>query len=200
MSRQKRLIVFTLSFEGFELGGHIHLSVAVVTNVKWNHANGIAGNEELVLLLVVERKGKDAAEVFKEVNSLITLKCKNNLAVAARLEFVLTSIETANFLMVVDLTVHGKYLLPIWREKGLATRFWVYDTQTLVSENGAAATVDTTPVWSAVTDLLTHFQCFLTKSLCLLFYVQYCYYSTHNLSVFIVVFSVCLLYSSRKPD
>ena len=70
--------------------------------------------------------------------------------------------------MIINLTIHGQHLFPVRREQRLSTTLRVNDTQSLVGENGAAATIDTTPVWSAMADLLTHLQCLLTELMRLL--------------------------------
>ena len=86
--------------------------------------------------------------------------------------------------MVIDLTIHSQHLLTVRAVKGLSSAFRVNDAQSLVSKDGRAAAIYSTPVRPAMTDFLTHLQCLVTQSLCLLFDVQYCYYSTHNLLYF----------------
>ena len=76
--------------------------------------------------------------------------------VRTRLEIVLPGIAAANLLMVVDFAVDGQYLTAVGRVQGLSSAFGVDDAQSFVSEYGRATTIYTTPVWSAVTDLLTH--------------------------------------------
>ena len=86
--------------------------------------------------------------------------------------------------MVVYLTVDGQDLFAVWREQWLTAALWVDNTQSLVSEDGCTTTIDTTPVWSAMADLLTQTQCLLSQFLRLLLYMKDCYNSTHNLSFF----------------
>ena len=120
MTWQEWLVALTLAFEGFQLAGYINRAVAVVTNIKRNHANRVAGNEKLVLLFVVEHKGKDAAEVFQEVDALLTIEGQDDLAVRACLELVLTSIATTNLLVVIYLSIDSQHLFVVWREERLS--------------------------------------------------------------------------------
>jgi hypothetical protein len=168
VARQERLVALTLAFQSLEFTGHIDGAVAVISYIKRYHTNGVTGYEELVLLFVVEHKGKDAAEVFEEVDAFLTVESKDYLAVATGLKLILAGIAATNLLVVINLTIDSQYLFTVWREQGLTTTLRVNDAQSLMGKDGRAATVDTTPVRSAVTDLLTHLQRFITQSLCLL--------------------------------
>ena len=53
-----------------------------------------------------------------------------------------------------------------------------------MGQHGTSATVYSTPVWSAMADLLTHLQRFISQCMRLLLNVQYSYYSTHILTFF----------------
>ena len=66
MAGQEWLVAFALAFEGFQLGGDVDGAVSVVADIKRYHADGVAGYQELVALLVVEDEGKDAAELFEQ--------------------------------------------------------------------------------------------------------------------------------------
>ena len=66
MTWQEGLVAFALTFEGFQLRGDINGAVAVVTNVERYNAYRVAGDEELIVLLVVEDEGEDAVKVFEE--------------------------------------------------------------------------------------------------------------------------------------
>ena len=81
--------------------------------------------------------------------------------------------------MVIDFAVDSQHLLLIRRIQRLTTRFRVHDAQTLVGKDGTSATIDTTPVRTAVTDFLTHLQCFLAELMRLLLDIQYSNDSTH---------------------
>ena len=75
MSRQEGLVALTLSFKSLQLRGYVDGAIAVVTNVKRYDANGVAGYQELILLLVVEGEGEDTAKFFEEVYSFVAIEC-----------------------------------------------------------------------------------------------------------------------------
>ena len=128
MAGQERLVVLALALEGFQLRGYVHLSVGIATNVQWDNANWVASNQEFVGFFVVKGKGKDTAQIFQEVDTFFAIQCQDNLAVAARLEIVLTGIAATYLLMVVNLAVNGKHLFVVGREQGLTTRLWINNT------------------------------------------------------------------------
>ena len=107
MPGQERLVTLALAFEGLQFGSHIHLTIAVIADIKGNNTNGIAGNQELIALLVVKHKSENTTQVFQEVDALFTIQRQYHFAVGARLELVLSSIAATNFLMVIDFTIHG---------------------------------------------------------------------------------------------
>ena len=113
MTGQERLVVLALSFERFQFGGHIHLAVGIATDIKGNHTDGVAGNEKLVGLLIVEHEGKDAAQVLEEVNTFLAIERQDDLAVGARLELILSGIAAADILMVIDLAIDSQDLFPV---------------------------------------------------------------------------------------
>ena len=53
VSGQERLVFVAETFKSLQLAGAVHHSVVVFAYVKWNHADRVAGNDEIVLLLVV---------------------------------------------------------------------------------------------------------------------------------------------------
>ena len=120
--------MLALALEGFQLGGYVHLSVGIATNVQWDNANRVASNQEFVGFLVVKGKGKDTAQVLQEVDTFLAVQGQDYLAVATRLEIVLTGIAATYLLMVVNLAVNGKHLFVVGREQGLTTRLWINNT------------------------------------------------------------------------
>ena len=113
VSGQERLISLTLTFQRLQFRGHIDRSVLVISNVEWYHADGVAGNQKSILLLVIEHKSEDAAEVFQKTNALLTVKGEDHLAIALRLKRILSGKPAAGLLMVVDLTVHRQHLFTV---------------------------------------------------------------------------------------
>ena len=107
MTRQERFVTFALSFKGFQFGSHVDSTVTVVAYIKRYNANGIAGNEELIALLVIEHKGEDATQVFEEIDAFLTIECQNDFTVGTCLELILACIATPNLLMIVDFSIDG---------------------------------------------------------------------------------------------
>ena len=126
MSWKKRFVAFALAFESLQLRSHIHCAVGIVAYIKRYNAYGVACNEKLIALLIVEGKGKDATKVLKKVDAFVAIERENNLTVGACLKLILTVIALAYILMVVYLAVYSKHLLAIRREQWLATRLRVY--------------------------------------------------------------------------
>ena len=110
---QEGLVTLALALEGFQFGGDVDGAIAIVTYIKRYDADGVAGYEELIALLIVEHKGKDAAEVLEEVDALLAIEGKDDLTIGTRLELVLTGKAATDFLMVVNLAIDGKHLLAI---------------------------------------------------------------------------------------
>ena len=65
----------------------------------------------------------------------LTIQGQNHLTVAARLESIVGE-RSPDVEMVVDLTVHGEHLLLVGREQRLLTALWVYNAQSLMTEDG----------------------------------------------------------------
>ena len=156
MTGQKGLISFALAFQGLQLAGHIHFSVGVIAYVQGDYANGVACNQELVLLLIVEGKGENAVQVFQEMDALLLIKGQDYLTVASCLEGKLAGHLTPDVLMVVYFAVYGQDVFAVGAEKGLFAALRVHNRKTLVGQDGCPAAVDAAPVGASVTDFLTH--------------------------------------------
>lgn len=90
MSWEEGLVVVALSFECFEFAGDIDTSVGVVADVERNDAYGVSGDEEGVVVDIVEREGEDAAEPFDELGECVgvgsgflplSVECEDDLTV-----------------------------------------------------------------------------------------------------------------------
>jgi hypothetical protein len=121
VSRKERLITLTLPFQSLQLGGDIYRPVIVITDIKGNDTDRVTGNEEGILLLIIEHKGKDATEVLQEINAFLTIQGENHLTVAARLEVILSGKLPSDVLMVIYLPIDGKNLFPVRREQRLSS-------------------------------------------------------------------------------
>ena len=154
-------------------------AVAVVADIEGNDADGVAGDEEGIALLVVEDEGEDTVEVLEEVDALLAIKRQDDLAVAARAELIVVGQTASDVLMVVDLAVDGQHLTAVGRKEGLSAGLRIDDAQALVGQDGGGAAIDAAPVRSAVTYFLTHTQSLLTQGLRRLLHIQQCNDSTH---------------------
>ena len=105
-----------LPLERFQFAGHIHAAVGVVANIKRNDADGVAGDEERIIIGIVKREGEDAAEPLDERGEFggvgagvfpLAVEREDDLTVAARLIVVVGTdvLVGAQVLMVVNLTV-----------------------------------------------------------------------------------------------
>ena len=175
------LVALALALQGLQLGSHVHLPVRIVADIQRDDPDRVPGDQEGVLLRVVEREGEDAAQLLQEIRSLVAVEREDDLAVAAGLEFILPGVAAADLLVVVYLAVHRQHLLPVRGNQRLAARLRVHDAQALVGQHGAAAAPDAAPVRSAMADLAAHLQGLATQGVGLLGDVEYSDYSTHNL-------------------
>ena len=55
-----------LTFQSLQLACHQHLSILIITNIKRNDTDRVAGNEELITLSIVKGEGKDAVQLQRE--------------------------------------------------------------------------------------------------------------------------------------
>jgi len=184
MPRQEWLIRLAKALQRLQFRCDIQLAVRIVADVERNDADGITGNQKLVLLLVVEGEGENAVEFLQELYAPVAVEGENHLAVAARLELVAPGISDADVPMVVYLAVHRKNLLAVGRIERLPATFRIDDGQTLMSQNGTPAHVDSAPVRTTVAYFLRHAQCLLTQLRCLLLDVEYSYNAAHRLLMF----------------
>ena len=64
------------------------MSLVVITEIERDDPNGIAGDEEKIFLLIVEGESEDTIQLFQEFRAFLPIKCEDNLAIRAGLEFV----------------------------------------------------------------------------------------------------------------
>ena len=179
MAGQEGLVALALALQRLQFGSHVNRAVAVVADIERNHADGVAGDEEGIALLVVKDEGKDAVEVLEEVDALLAIERQDDFTVAPGLKLIAVGQAAPDILMVVNFAVHGQHLTAVGREEGLAARLGIDDAQALVGQDGGGAAIDAAPVRPAVTDFLTHTQSLLTQRLRRLLNVQQSYDATH---------------------
>ena len=190
VARREGLILLAEALERLELARHVYRAVVVGAHVERYHANGVARNQELVGLLVVEREGEDAAELVDERRTLVAPQRQYHLTVAACHEGVAPGVAAANVAVVVNLAVDGQRHLSVGAHQRLPSRLGVDDGQPFMCQYGRPAAVYAAPVGSAVTYLPAHLQGLLPQFRRLLADVENCYYSTH-IALFMVWYEVC---------
>ena len=67
MAREEWLVVVALTFQSLQLACYQHFSIFIITNIKRNYADRVAGNEELITLSIVKGEGKDTVQLFKHL-------------------------------------------------------------------------------------------------------------------------------------
>ena len=67
MTWEEWLVMVALTFQSFQLACHQHLSILIITNIKRNYADRVAGDEELITLSIVKGEGKDTVQLFKHL-------------------------------------------------------------------------------------------------------------------------------------
>ena len=206
MTWEEWLVMVALTFQCLQLACYQHFSILIITNIKRNHADRVAGNEELITLSIVKGEGKDTVQLFKHLGdtgveriltfiykgikvgicSHLTIERKNHLAVGTGLILVFAGKTGTDILMIINLTVYSKHLFLIWCKQRLATTFRVNNAQTLMCQDCRTTTVDSAPVWSAMANLLTHTKRLLSQFRSLLLNIEDRYDSTHNIFSFLL--------------
>ena len=191
VSWKEWFILVAEAFKCLKLRANVCLSVLIMTDIERYNADWVASDEVLIVLLVIETESEDAVKLLENPRRIldfhafpVAVEGKDNLTVRARLELIASLIPLANLAMIVYLTVYGKHKLTVWREERLLTRLRIDDAESLMCKDRRTSNVDSAPVWSAMTDLLRHLQCFLTEFRRLFLNVQNTCYSTHNILVF----------------
>ena len=160
MTRKERLVAVAESFQSLELAGNVNGSVSVVTNVKRDNSDRVAGDQESVLFAVIKGECIDSVYVLEKVQTLLFVKSQNDFAVRTRAERVLACKFIPYCLMVINLSVDCQHLAAVGRIQRLPSGKRVHDCQSLVSENAILSGIDTAPVRSAVSDLCRHLKSF----------------------------------------
>ena len=113
MSRQEGFVAFAEAFECLQLTGAIEGAVAVVTDIQRDNPDGVTGQQELVALLVIQGKCKDAVQLLQEIDTLVAVESQYHLAVAPGLELIPAFVAMPDVAVVVDFAIHGKHLLAV---------------------------------------------------------------------------------------
>ena len=179
MSRKERFIALTISFERLQFAGAIHRSVLVVTDIQGNHANGIAGNQEIILFFVIKGKGENSVQFLQERNTFVAIQGQDHLTITSRLEMIASFIPLADVTVIIDLAVDRQNLPAVHRIKRLASALGINDRKTFVSQNRRTSTINSTPVRTTMTNLARHRQSFVSPLGSLFPDIEYTHNSTH---------------------
>ena len=136
MSRQEGLVTVTVALQRLQFTGHIHLTFGIIAYVEGYHSDRVTGNEKLILLGIIEGKGKDSADVFEEMDSFLPIECEDDLTVATGLELVLVGILAPDGLMIIYLTIDGQHLFFVGTEKRLFARFGIDNGKSFMRQDG----------------------------------------------------------------
>ena len=82
--------------------------------------------------------------------------------------------------MVVYFTINTENMLAVGRDERLTATQWVDDAETLVTQDGSLACIDSAPVGSAMAQLLRHLERLGAQFLGLFLDVEDCYDSAHS--------------------
>ena len=67
MTWEEWLVVVALTFQSLQLACHQHFSIFIITNIKRNDTDRVAGDEEFITLSIVKGEGKDTVQLFKHL-------------------------------------------------------------------------------------------------------------------------------------
>ena len=67
MAREEWLVVVALTFQSLQLACHQHFSILIITNIKRNHTDRVAGDEKLISFGIVKGEGKYTVQLFKHL-------------------------------------------------------------------------------------------------------------------------------------
>ena len=152
-------------FERLQLRCDVAPFVGIPADVERNDADGVAGDEILVALDVVEREGEDAVEPVEQPRAVFAVEREDHLAVRTGAEVVLAGQLAPQFAVVVDLAVDGQHQPAVGAVKGLPARLRVDDREAFVREHGARAAVDARPIGPSMPDFSRHPQHLRTQVL-----------------------------------
>lgn len=110
---KERLVLVAETLKGFQLTAEVDVSILVASYIKGYHADGVAGDEVIVRLFVIEGKGEDAVQFFEEADAFVFVKGKDDFAVGTGLEGVFSGIAGTDVAMVVNLAIDGKHLFAV---------------------------------------------------------------------------------------
>ena len=181
VSGQEGLVALAHTLESLQLTGAADAPLAVFADVKRYHPDGVACDEILVPLLIIERESEYSVQFLDEVHALVAIEREYHLTVAARAESVFSGIARAYLAVVVYLPVHRENLFSVGREQRLSSALRVDDRQPFMTQYGRPSAVNAAPVRSAVPYLPRHAESLCPQRAHVALYIKYGSYSTHTL-------------------
>jgi len=141
----------------------------------------VAGDEVVVLLLVIEGKGEDPVKFIEESGPFFPVEGKDHFAVGVGAERVAACEGLSQCLVVVDLPVDGQHQPAVVTEEGLAPRGRVDNGKPLVRHHGFLSAVDPRPVGAPVADSSRHGEDLRPQGSGRHARLKCTYYSAHNI-------------------
>ena len=176
---EESFVSLAITLKGLQLTGTIDRAVSIVSDIEGNDTDRVTRYEEIVFLLIVECKSKNAVEIFQKIDTLLPIERKDHFAVGASSVNISICRSLADFPMVIDFSVDRQRLLPIGCIHRLFSTLRINDGKTLMTKNGRLSAIDTTPIRTTVAYFPAHGKCFLTQLIRGTLYVEYAYDSAH---------------------
>jgi hypothetical protein len=142
--------------QALELGSKVHGSrlLGGESLIEGGDADGVAGGNGAILLLVVQHKGEHAVEVGRRIDVMFEIQRNDDLAVGCGLEGIALLELLSDQTVVVDLAVDGQNNGLVGVGQGLGARLDTNDAETLMAEDCVVADDIAAPVGATVADLL----------------------------------------------
>ena len=135
--------------EGLHFRSNVEVAVFVPTGIKRNDSDGVPGNEKIVVSLVVEYEGEDAAELFEKAGAMAFIERDDGFAIRQRLEGIVHEFSPKG-LVIIDLAIGGKHQVAGRVRQWLGAMLDIDDGQPFVGQDGVFVGIDAAPVWPPV--------------------------------------------------
>ncbi len=99
----------------------------------------VAPDKIYVVLFVVKGESEDSVQILEEIRPLLLIERKNHLAVGLRSERIFALVAAADFLVIVNLAVHGENHVAVGADKRLLAGKRIDNSEALVAQNRVVA-------------------------------------------------------------
>ena len=134
--------------------GHPQAPCVIGSVIEGNDADGIAGDDPRVRCRIEQHKGVHAGQVLDEVPSVLPVEGEDDLAIAAGLEWIVTtgSTGTPGFEVdvVVNLSVDGEHSARIRIDERLGTAEHIDNGESFMRDDGRRKFTDAGPIRSSM--------------------------------------------------